>query len=87
MTWWWLSFCDDSRPKGQQFLGACIVGPADSEMHAHMLACAYDCNPGGEIVFQPIPDDRMPRVVDSERNILLPDRSDALAMLTRLEAP
>ncbi len=85
MTWWWLSFADGSRPVGKQFLGACIVGPAESEMGAHMLAGMYGCNPGGEIVIQSIADERIARVVDTDRNVLFTDRSDALALLSRME--
>lgn len=33
----WLSFCDDARPKGQQFLGACIVKVTAEEADAAAL--------------------------------------------------
>jgi hypothetical protein len=45
---WWMSFCDPDKPKGQQFLGVCIVG-APGFMHAHQKAWALGINPGGEI--------------------------------------
>lgn len=44
---WWLSFCDPTRPKGEQFLGACIVRAA-SFPEALMVAGLRGCNPGGE---------------------------------------
>lgn len=31
MRTFWLSFCDGDRPKGQQFLGACVVDVTDEE--------------------------------------------------------
>jgi hypothetical protein len=55
--WWWLSFCDTERPKGQQFLGACIVrgrGVAMATITAHL----HGCNPGGEVMaIGPVPVD------------------------------
>lgn len=45
---WWMSFCDPDKPKGQQFLGVCIV-EAPSFMHAHQKAWVLGINPGGEI--------------------------------------
>jgi hypothetical protein len=50
----WLSFCDASRPKGSQFLGACIVTGSDvmsGACEAHRLKI----NPGGEVVGVHIP--------------------------------
>lgn len=47
-TLWWMSFCDPEKPKGQQFLGVCIV-EAPGFMHAHQKAWALGINPGGEI--------------------------------------
>jgi hypothetical protein len=47
IAWWWLSFCDPTKPEGQQFLGACIVqarGFFTATLQAHRLGC----NPGGE---------------------------------------
>jgi len=53
--WWWLSFADERRPEGQQFLGACMVqawgmGTAVAEAHRRKL------NPGGEVIGLAIPD-------------------------------
>ena len=46
--WYWLSFSDTDRPKGQQFLGACVVrarGIATAVREAHVQGC----NPGGQV--------------------------------------
>jgi hypothetical protein len=53
--WWWLSFADGNRPKGQQFLGACMVQgwgmlTAVAEAHARRI------NPGGEVAGAPLPE-------------------------------
>ena len=47
LAWWWLSFCDASRPKGSRFLGACLV-KARGFYTATLVAHALGCNPGGE---------------------------------------
>jgi hypothetical protein len=49
LVWYWLSFADASRPKGEQFLGAAIVGPSLSFIEAIRLAHTLSCNPGGEV--------------------------------------
>lgn len=54
----WLSFVDDERPAGQQFLGACLV-PASEIVEAVKVAHALGCNPGGEVVGHPVPADRV----------------------------
>ncbi len=48
MRLWWLSFCDPDRPKGTQFLGACMVW-AISPVSAVIRCHALGINPGGEI--------------------------------------
>lgn len=48
MTYYWLSFVDDARPKGQRFLGGCLV-EATSGSKAVMEAWKQKCNPGGEV--------------------------------------
>lgn len=48
--WWWLSFADGSQPKGQQFLGVAIVGPAANVGQAVELARMHGANPGGEVM-------------------------------------
>lgn len=56
MTEWWLSFCDADRPKGEQFLGVAIVGPAGNIAEAAMQAHAHGCNPGGQVMGIELPD-------------------------------
>lgn len=48
MGYWWLSFCDTSKPAGEQFVGGCIVR-APGFAHAVQASRALGCNPGGEI--------------------------------------
>ncbi len=48
MTYYWLSFCDNNRPEGKQFLGGCIV-EADGVGEAVEESWRWRCNPGGEI--------------------------------------
>ena len=59
-SFWWLSFADPERPKGEQFLGAAIVpgyNMGSAVLAAHMLGC----NPGGEVQGFPIlPDADIP---------------------------
>jgi hypothetical protein len=61
VTLYWLSFCDSDRPKGQQFLGACLVPAGETGDHKADLRIALQnawllgCNPGGEVRFQPVP--------------------------------
>lgn len=48
MSFYYLSFCDPNKPKGSQFLGACVV-EAHDERGAYLRATALGINPGGEI--------------------------------------
>lgn len=57
-TRWWLSFCDPARPAGQQFLGACIVEAVD-EITAVKVAHALGINPGGEVAFKGLVNEKM----------------------------
>lgn len=48
MGWWWLSFADASLPRGEQFLGGCVVramGMGTAVRESHRLGI----NPGGEV--------------------------------------
>ena len=57
LAWWWLSFADGERPKGQQFLGACLV-QAQGLLGATLAARLLGLNPGGEVKgVGPIPTD------------------------------
>ena len=51
--WWWLSFCDERRPRGDRFLGVCIV-QGDELADAIQEAWRLGCNPGGEVLGFPI---------------------------------
>ena len=53
-TYWWLSFADASRPKGQTNLGVAIVRGRDL---GDALARAWElgCNPGGEVAGMEVP--------------------------------
>jgi hypothetical protein len=48
MSWWWLSFVDPDRPKGERFLGVCVVEAPDLRS-AIRAAWKAKCNPGGEV--------------------------------------
>jgi hypothetical protein len=71
MSWWWLSFADGERPKGEQFLGVVIVGEADSIVGASILAHALGINPGGEVLGAPIPPEYLATIAESDRGRLL----------------
>jgi hypothetical protein len=58
---WWLSFCDDKRPTGSQFLGAAII-PGLDMTDAVVSAHALGVNPGGEVVGMAIDRERFQRV-------------------------
>lgn len=52
--WFWLSFADGDRPKGQQFLGVIVVRALYFELavaRTHELGI----NPGGEVAGMEIP--------------------------------
>jgi hypothetical protein len=51
---WWLSFCDGDKPKGDQFLGVCLV-EGNSLAEALAKAHTLDINPGGEVIGTFIP--------------------------------
>ena len=55
MKTWWLSFADPYRPRGSQFLGACIVD-AESPRGAVARSRELGINPGGEVLIVPAPD-------------------------------
>lgn len=60
LGWWWLSFADAGKPKGQQFLGACVVRGTDM-LGAIQNAWDMAINPGGEALGSgPIPAHLLP---------------------------
>lgn len=55
---WWLSFVDPDNPKGERFLGACLVKSLPARpQEALQAAWAQNCNPGGECMFTEFPAD------------------------------
>ena len=64
--WWWLSFVDNGRPRGDRFLGVSIVPGAGLEGSVRS-AWALDCNPGGEVKGAPIPCRLLPAAEWRER--------------------
>ena len=48
MRLWWLSFCDETRPEGSRFLGACMVH-ADGLVGAVQEAHRLGINPVGDV--------------------------------------
>lgn len=69
--WYWLSFCEPSRPSGAKFLGASVVGPAADMLHAVLIAHAMGCNPGGEVEGAPIPASAEARIPPAYRRRVL----------------
>lgn len=72
---WWLSFCDNARPSGHKFLGACIVQGGDM-IEAVKNAHANGCNPGGEVRGHQIPELLVGRLPAHRIGVLL-DKSTA----------
>lgn len=53
---YWMSFVDDSKPKGTKNLGACVV-EANDPKEAVVVSHELGCNPGGEVALAPIPEE------------------------------
>lgn len=56
MPLWYFSFANADLPKGSQFLGVAIV-EAETEKQAISETWKRGINPGGGVVFIPIPED------------------------------
>jgi len=69
MRLFWLSFADATKPKGTQFLGACMVKGFD-EKDAVTEAHRQGCNPGGEVLIADFTDD-MESIHPSWLNVLM----------------
>lgn len=79
---WYLSFCDNDRPSGEQFLGGCYVDIDDEDIaaaepvHAPEIAAAIQkawlmgCNPGGEVASVRVDD--MPPFADMDERGITP---------------
>ncbi len=70
MALYWMSFCDGSRPAGQQFCGVAIV-EADDLRDAVRVAWETGCNPGGQIASVEIPPERLTGLENVPRNTLM----------------
>ena len=81
-TWWWLSFVDTMRPRGDRFLGVSIVQGADI-VEAAKAAHAKDCNPGGEVQGAPIPEMLVPA---AENRWRLLSKYEATTLAERMDA-
>lgn len=57
MSYWWMSFVDADRPKGEgdRFLGGLII-EADNALRMLTKSHALGLNPGGEVMFFKIPE-------------------------------
>ena len=77
-TSYYLSFCDPERPAGSQFLGAAVV-PGGSMIEAVRNAHMLGCNPGGEVLGQPVPEYLEPHIGTRWRVQLL-TREECAAM-------
>ena len=83
VTTYWLSFCDASRPRGEQFLGACIVDAASpKDAFDETVRCGI--NPGGEALIVPAPEGQ---VVDRRWKGRLLSRADVADYDAALGAP
>lgn len=70
MKSFWLSFCSEELPHGEDFLGASIVR-ATSDLAAVMVAHREGCNPGGQVMMLEVPADVDPLIGDEWRSRLL----------------
>ena len=59
MSLFWLSFCDENKPEGEQFLGVCIVeSPAALDIGGAVAeAWRLGINPGGQVMSFEIPEE------------------------------
>ena len=75
LKWFWLSFVNDDLPKGQKFLGLCLVqgvDPISAVQRSHDLSI----NPGGEVMILELNDSEVltsyqNRFIGKEESILL----------------
>jgi hypothetical protein len=61
MSYWWMSFCEPSKPRGTKFLGALII-KAENEIDLITRSWLLKLNPGGEIKFFKIPEKYVSRI-------------------------
>lgn len=81
---WWLSFADPDKPRGRQFLGVVITGPAPDVVTARMrMAIEGVPHLGGEVLGAPLPKSVSDRLLPSDFYRVM-SRSDAEALDARL---
>lgn len=68
--WYWLSYCDPSKPRGKQFLGVAVVR-AHGVVTAAQRAWKLKINPGGEMVCYDLPDGMIETIPENLRERLL----------------
>ena len=86
MNVYFLSFVDPERPKGQQFLGGCLVkAPFGMPALAVREAWTRRCNPGGECMITEIQEPFPDAVFERYGNRLL-DRAECEEMDGVLQA-
>jgi len=78
-SFYWLSFRDADRPPGERFLGAAVVGPAESLLVALFLSHLFHCNPGGEVLMCEVPPEHLSHIPLTCRNRLL-SQTEAAAL-------
>jgi len=81
MGLWWLSFCDPAKPKGEQFLGVCLVEAPDYPS-AIRRAWRKQCNPGGVIAGFDLP---IAAMTNEKRVILAKAPRDTLLSKAQLD--
>jgi hypothetical protein len=64
--WYYLSFADETRPKGEQFLGAAVV-KANGVLTATRKCHVLGINPGGQVLCVPLPEGQKPYPWDADR--------------------
>lgn len=82
---WWLSFCDPTKPEGTQFLGVVVAGPARRRTQAIALTHKLKINPGGEVATVSIPSNFLRVIPDRWRNRLL-DKGETDALSKHIDA-
>jgi len=84
MSIWWLSFCSVHRPRGKQFIGACIVAGRDFT-DAVNNANEQSCNPGGEVLGSEMLPHIVMMIPITMRNVLL--NAGQVDKIVKLTAP
>ena len=75
--WFYMSFVDRSKPKGERWIGALMVLAKD-RMDAVDEAHRFGVNGGGEVAIMELADGMIPRPSDTYRFITDPDEAKGL---------